>query len=855
MVKTDQPTGVAAPSRVSESIGTGAAMRSLPDVLGFADAARVAAFSKLDEAHRTALGQFGTPLPVARLMAEMFKANQREIRLLDAGAGVGSLSAAFVAELLKRETLPSSITVTAYEIESLLAECLRDSLARCKEACEAQGVLFASEIILGDFIEKSVGSASGDLFAAVRPRFNCAIQNPPYRKIHSDSAHRRLLSQAGIETTNLYSAFVSLTLRSLEPGGELVAITPRSFCNGPYFKSFRREFLSKMALRRIHVFDSRDTAFSQDSVLQENVIVHSVKGEQPGQTIDVSSSAGPEDDVATSRAVAYRKIVPPGDAPFIHIVSDGASEQVTARMERFSTGLWDLNAGVCTGRVVDFRAREFLRREPEKGAAPLLYPCHFNEGFIQWPVIGGKKPNALTIASYTKEMLHPSGWYVLVKRFSAKEEPRRVVAAVVTPYSLGDVPFAVENHLNVFHRRGAGLPPELAKGLSAFLNSTLLDLHFRQFSGHTQVNATDLRGLKYPTETQLTALGAKIGSTFPTQTELDTLVEKELGNMGKRGKKSGFDPVKAKRRVEQAQEILEQLGFPKPQINERSALTLLALLDLKADTPWKKAGSPLLGITPIMDYMAKHYGKTYAPNSRETVRRQTVHQFLDAALIVQNPDDPKRPTNSGNNVYQVEAEALELLRKCGSRDWGKCLAAYLKRGGGLRERYAQARAMERIPVTLSTGEQFTLSAGGQNPVVAKLVTEFCPRYTPGGRVLYVGDTDEKWAHFDRDYLKGLGVEVEEHGKMPDVAIHHVSENWPLLIEAVTSHGPINPMRHDALKKLFAGSKAGLVFVTAFPDRKTYAKYLPEISWQTEVWIADDPTHMIHHDGKRFLGPY
>lgn len=853
MTQAEQPAGVAIHT-VGESLSTTVSLRSVPDVLGFADAARVAAFAKLDEAHRTAFGQFGTPPKVARLMASMFNANRREIRLLDAGAGVGSLSAAFVAELLTREVLPTSIAVTAYEVEPMLAECLRDTLSRCHDACATQGVSFSSEVILGDFIETSVRSARGDLFAVEGQRFNCAIQNPPYRKINSDSTHRRLLRQVGIETTNLYSAFLSLTLRVLEPGGELVAITPRSFCNGPYFKAFRREFLSKMALRHIHVFDTRDTAFSQDSVLQENVIVHSVRGQGPGPTIEVSSSAGSEDDVATSRTVAYGKIVPLGDAPFIHIVSDGASEQVTERMERFSASLWDLDADVCTGRVVDFRSREFLRLEPENGAAPLLYPCHFNQGFIKWPV-AGKKANALAVASATKEMLHSPGWYVLVKRFSSKEEPRRVVAAVVTPEHVGNVPFAVENHLNVFHRRNAGLPPDLAKGLAAFLNSTLLDLHFRQFSGHTQVNATDLRGLKYPTQAQLIALGAKIGDTFPTQAELDTLVEKELGNMGKRGKKKGLDPVKAKRRVEQAQKVLEQLGLPKAQVNERSALTLLALLDLKADTPWSKASAPMLGITPIMDYMAEHYGKTYAPNSRETVRRQTVHQFLDAALVVQNPDDPKRPTNSGNNVYQIEPSALELLRKCGGKDWDSCLADHLKRGGALKEKYAQARTMERIPITLSTGEQFTLSAGGQNPLVAKLIEEFCPRYTPGAKVIYVGDTDEKWAHFDRDYLKRLGVEIEEHGKMPDVVIHHVDENWLLLIEAVTSHGPINPMRHEALKKLFAGSKAGLVFVTAFPDRKTYAKYLPDISWQTEVWIADDPTHMIHHDGKRFLGPY
>ncbi|MCA8912887.1 MAG: Eco57I restriction-modification methylase domain-containing protein [Planctomycetes bacterium] len=845
-------------AQIHASEGTAQFTTTQPDLLAVAEASRISAFGELEAKHRSKFGQFGTPIPVAVLMASMFGELPTEIRLLDAGAGVGSLTAAFVAEALQRSNAPTSIHVSAYEIEPVLAGALAETMDACREACEQAGIRFSSEIIQEDFIEACMLDAQEGAFTGARTRYNCAIQNPPYKKINSKSDHRRLLRGLGIETSNLYSAFVALTIRLLEKEGQLVAITPRSFCNGPYFKPFRRELLSAVSLRRIHVFEARDVAFGEDSVLQENVILYGVRGEAPPAHVTVSASTGTEADALTTRDVPYQEIVPPGEDSFIHVLHDEVSDHVVSRMNELDGTLWTLNLEVSTGRVVDFRSREHLKSDPEPGCAPLLYPGHFSNGFIRWPVTGSKKPNALASTPETQELLFPSGWYVLVKRFSAKEEPRRVVAAVVSPASVGNVPFAVENHVNVYHRKGSGLPEDLAKGLAAFLNSTLLDLFFRQFSGHTQVNATDLRGLKYPNEVQLLALGKSIGDSFPAQDALDESVERALLKMAKkRGstERIGPDPVKIKRRVEEAQSVLKQLGFPKAQANERSALTLLALLDLKPTQPWKDAGSHLLGITPIMDYMKAHYGKNYAPNSRETVRRQTIHQFLEAALVTQNPDDPTRPTNSGKNVYEIEARALALVRTFGSSSWDAKLKTYLSDVGTLRHRYAQEREMHRIPVKLSDGTEISLSAGGQNPLVAEIINEFCPRFVPGAKIVYVGDTDEKYAHFDVDYLAGLGVNIEQHGKIPDVVVHDVKRNWLLLIEAVTSHGPINPKRHGELEQLFAGSKAGLVFVTTFLDRNTWLKYAKEISWETEVWIAEDATHLIHYNGERFLGPY
>ena len=309
------------------------------------------------------------------------------------------------------------------------------------------------------------------------------------------------------------------------------------------------------------------------------------------------------------------------------------------------------------------------------------------------------------------------------------------------------------------------------------------------------------------------------------------------------------------KKIAQALDTLETLGLPRQQRNERSALTLLSLLDLKPDNAWADAQAPHIGITPMMGFFAKHYNKRYAPNTRETVRRQTVHQFLQAGLIILNPDNPSRPVNSPKAVYQIEPSALNLLKKYGKPGWTKNAAKYLSNAETLRKKYARERKMLRIPINLANGEKIQLSPGGQNILVKKIIDDFCSLYTPGGQVIYVGDTQKKWAYFDKTALTKLGVDIEEHGKMVDVVVHHTEKNWLVLIEAVTSHGPINPKRRLELQKLFAGSKAGLVYVTAFLNRHTMLKYLDDISWETEVWIADSPTHLIHFNGERFLGPY
>jgi hypothetical protein len=310
-----------------------------------------------------------------------------------------------------------------------------------------------------------------------------------------------------------------------------------------------------------------------------------------------------------------------------------------------------------------------------------------------------------------------------------------------------------------------------------------------------------------------------------------------------------------KRRLAETMEALTALQFGPKQRNEIAAYTLLALLDLQPDVPWEDAQAPLCGITPIIDFIAQAYGVRFAPNTRETIRDDAVKFFVEEGLLLRNPDDPNRPTNSGNTVYQIEPSALGLLRKVGSPDWSTATVEYLASRANLKNEIARKRNLARVPVTLPDGSQVALSPGGQNPLIKAIIEHFCPAFAPGGVVIYIGDTENKFVHLEAAALASLGVVLDSAAKIPDVIVHYKAKNWLLLIEAVTSAGPVDGKRRKELKHLFADCKAGLVFVTAFETRRSMQSFLSQLAWESEVWIAEDPDHMIHFNGERFLGPY
>ncbi len=817
---------------------------------------RLDANRKLNSKTRATMGQFMTPAPVAHFMASLFSDYAGdEIRLLDPGAGVGSLTAASIEDLCHRDRHPAKVAVTAYELEPVLVEYLSPTLASCKQECETAGIEFQGKVLQEDFIQTGCAMLRGGLFpeAGEVQTFTHCIMNPPYKKIHSRSEHRLLLRSIGVETSNLYTGFLAIAIKLLETGGELVAIVPRSFCNGPYFKPFRKLLLENIALRHLHVFESRAQAFKEDEVLQENIIFHGVKGATPGRVV-ITASASRDFENMTVREVKHTQIVHPDDPErFIHIATNEMDQHVVDRMSVFNHTLKDLDIEVSTGPVVDFRLKEYLRDEPESGTVPLIYPAHFKDNLIIWPKSDNRKPNAIVETEESEKWLLPNGHYTVVRRFSAKEERRRVVAAVYDPAKIPCEKVGFENHLNFFHSKHNGLAPELSKGLAVYLNSTLVDVYFRHFNGHTQVNATDLRMLHYPSWEVLVALGKVVrNAVFPTQQQIDELLERALQQMADIKSK---DPVLAKQKVDESLEVLKALGLPRAQQNERSALTLLAILSLKPETPWSEAEAPLIGITPIMYFARDEYGKEYAPNTRETVRRQTMHQFVQAGLAISNPDKPDRPTNSPKWCYQIAPDALELLKTYGHPDWDKGLPGYLNKRETLVKRYAKERDMHMIPVKIADTQEIQLTPGEHSKLIKQIIDEFSPRYAPGSQIIYVGDTGDKWGYFDAVSLRQLGVEVDAHGKMPDVVLYYSKKNWLLLIESVTSHGPVDAKRHHELAELFENSTVGLVYVTAFPTRAEMAKHLANISWETEVWVANAPTHLIHFNGERFLGPY
>ncbi len=828
-----------------------------------ADFYRADTSARLDPKRRSELGQFMTATPIARFLASLFEQTDGDICLLDPGAGVGSLTAAFVERICHQADKPRSAKLVSYEIEPLMIEYLRATLNGAVKQCEAAHVPSETFLYEQDFILSQSGVRQASMFDAQQRSdhiFSHVIMNPPYKKISSASKHRAALRQAGIETSNLYTGFMFLAAQKLKPGGEMVAIIPRSFCNGPYFKPFRQQFLSMLALRHIHVFESRNTAFRDDEVLQENVIIHAVKGATP-DTVRITTSrsgdfewdAETQECIAqdmTQRSVSYSSVVRTSDPEqFINITTNDIEQQIVERMSHFKQTLVGLELGISTGPVVDFRLKDDLCPMPQADTVPLLYSAHFRNGGIDWPR-QMKKPNAIKVSDESRRWLWSNtGHYVITKRFTSKEERRRVVAFLYGSDLPGEL-IGFENHLNVFHENQEGMAEEIARGLFAFLNSSLVDRYFRQFNGHTQVNATDLRSLRYPDREMLIRMGRAVGATNPTQQQIDKIIEDELKNMT-----NGEDPLQAQQKIDEALEILKALGMPRGQQNERSALTLLALLDLKPTGAWDALAQPLMGITPIMDYTREHYGREYAPNTRETFRRQTMHQFVEAGIALYNPDQPDRPVNSPKACYQVSEEAFEVIKSFGTDGWQETLDLYLEGQESLAAKWAKHREMQMVPVVLPEGREIALTPGAHSELIKEIITEFAPRFAPASSVIYVGDTGAKVGHFEEERLADMGVTVDQHGKMPDVVLYYGEKDWLLLIESVTSHGPVDSKRHNELATLFKGAKPGLVYVTAFPDRGFMGKYLRDISWETEVWCADSPSHLIHFNGERFLGPY
>jgi len=480
-------------------------------------------------------GQFFTPISIARFMAVLFSTPPGEFRILDAGAGTGTLTAAVCDRILRLRS-PRTVEAVLVETDSRVLPLLEKNMRTCRRLLQQAGHKMSYTIEHHDFVldnQESLGQRSLFSDNLGLGLFDAIIMNPPYFKINKSSPHALAFEQVFRSQPNIYALFMATACTLLRPGGELVAITPRSFCNGLYFRDFRRWFLSRMSLRHIHLFDSRTATFKDDNVLQESLITFWIQAIASPKEVKLTTSHG-ADLSGACRPTSY---------PFDRIVDDclgnlivrvpatPADAAIMEAVDSWSTRFTDCGLRISTGPVVAFRATKHLLQQIEPNAVPLLWPHNVRAFETQWPVHKNGKPVAIRSCADSENLLVPSTNYVLLKRFSAKEEHRRLTASCFIPGN-GDWPtrIGIENHVNyIYHARRELTVPEVF-GLAALLNSNLLDRYFRTLSGNTQVNATEIRMMPFPSLTIIASIGSAVARLKDnTREAIDSLVLRSLG--------------------------------------------------------------------------------------------------------------------------------------------------------------------------------------------------------------------------------------------------------------------------------------------------------------------------------------
>lgn len=810
-------------------------------------------------------GQFLTPPTIARYMAKQLGPLKNGDVLLDPACGSGVLACAVIERLLI-EKKPLEISVTAYETDKELCNMSREMLGIAGKKAEKGGIKINWQVCQEDFVLACLPDEQPALFGSNESKqeaFTHVISNPPYFKLNVEDKRVKAASGKLNGHTNIYTLFMALSAKLLAPLGKACFIVPRSFCSGVYFSEFRHDLLKDVTPTSLHVFQSRNNVFGE--VLQESVIFSFEKLSQPREHrywaghINISSSLdekGLENGII-SRQVSFQHFLNDHDGLLLFRAPTGIlDEQILEAVDKWDGSLENYGFQVSTGRVVPFRAKGLLKEQVKavSGATPLLWMQNVKPYQIEYPLDGFDKPQA--ILGNDPTLLVPNANYVLLRRFSAKED-RRLISAPFIGEKFDFEQIGFENHLNTIFRKKGTLSDAETTGLSALLNSAIIDRYFRIVNGSTQVNAAELRILPLPPMEVIKKIGEKIQKTnmdAPEKIEgivFSTLWESNLLT-------EDFPMIQETRitmgKIEQAQEILEALGLPSAQQNEISALTFLVLAQLSEKSLWKDAANPMLRVHDILVEIKQRYRREYAENSRGTIRRRVLHQFVQAGIVIQNADDPARPTNSGLNNYMLSDLALDVTRSYGSSGWKAKVKNFIDQQGRLLDVYQKAREQIKIPLQVAEGKVYSLSPGKHNKLEAAIVEEFGPRFAPGAKLIYLGDTAKKTLILDDATFAKLGVLVSEHGKFPDVILYDPKRKWLFLIEAVTAHGPISPKRQVELGKLFEKCKASKIYVTAFLDFATYKKYANEIAWETEVWIAEMPSHMIHLNGDKFLGP-
>ena len=811
--------------------------------------------ARANEPHRKTQGQFFTPPAIARFMASWSLPLNTGACVIDPGAGTGTLIAA-LAERVVEEGTGREWTVVAYEVDSALRPALALALGYARHWLKQRNVHFQFQIKPDDFI---LANASGlrptPMFDSEleSPAPNLVIANPPYFKLSKSDPRLALLPEIVYGQPNIYSLFMAAATKLLRPDGQLIFITPRSFCSGPYFREFRKWVFQHVSLQRLHLFESRTDAFQRDNVLQENVILSAVKAAGP-DFVNISSSYGAEDlENTIPRQVPLSEVLDRSSAEaMLNIPTRPEDDGIRKIFQGWSDRLQSFGLAISTGPIVPFRTDALVNDASAADTAPVLWLQHVGRMSITWPLPRFAKPQQIQIRADTHSLLLPNTNYVLIRRFSPKEENSRITAAPYLKGTLSSESLGIENHVNYLYRPGGVLTPAEAIGLAAFLNSRWVDYNFRLSSGNTQVSATELRNLPLPPLKTICRIGERLlQSEGISQVALiNQVVAEEVGLPLELSSSNGGHMSK----IEEAKDLLKGLGLPPAQRNEIAALTLLALAGLTENDPWRQAQRPSIRIHDMIMFVERNYHKRYAENTRETFRRQVLHQFEQARLVDLNPDDPTLPTNSPRTHYAISEALLPVLQTYGTKASQRQLDKFRIEQGTLGEIYQQRRAQHLIPLKDESGREYLLSPGKHNELQVAVIEQFAPRFAPGSKLLYLGDTAHKTLIVDQDGLEKVGFPSNRHSKLPDIVLHLQKRKWLFLIEVVTSHGPVSPKRHHELEKLLASCLLGRVYVSVFPDFKEYLRHARNIAWETEIWIAEAPDHLIHYNGEKFMGP-
>jgi adenine-specific DNA-methyltransferase len=474
-------------------------------------------------------GQVFTPKRVSIFMAELFDITKDKITLLDPGAGTGVLSAAFCENLLNGKK-PVSLVIDAFENDPEIIPFLKRVLRECKKDLEEKGSKVEFNVVAKDFILSNKPYLSGPgLFERSEKFYDFVISNPPYYKVGTESPYAKMMAELICGQPNIYAFFMTMAASMLADKGQMVFITPRSFCSGLYYKNFRKWLLGKVRITRIHIFESRKDIFDKDGVLQENVIIKAKKGEREG-AVTITTSKDKELNVLGRIDVDYSDIVSPKNSEsFIRIPTSELDVKILRIIDKWPSTLNKQGVQISTGPVVDFRAKEHLRENLTKGSVPLLWMHNMQNMRVVWPSKKNKKPTAIASTENTSPLLLPVKNYVLLKRFTSKEQKRRLDSAVLKQSEFPYESVGIENHVNYIHKPKGNLSIGEAFGIAALLNTGLIDNYFRSLNGHTQVNATEIRSLPLPDLSVIKRIGEVVSKTKELPANLDEMIGFQLG--------------------------------------------------------------------------------------------------------------------------------------------------------------------------------------------------------------------------------------------------------------------------------------------------------------------------------------